>query len=145
MLCAETVLPMTKDDGHDHDRHCLLAILRAFEHETISAFRRDLLRLAIDLFDVRLQMFGAAVVSDREQATLLDLIETIEQTDPRGKLYVARGLELKRQIEDYLAREAGATLEAEPADPRLQRLHLSLRERATLMLERFSTPQALAA
>lgn len=121
------------------DRHRLLALLRAFAAEPIAGHRRDLLRLAIDLFDINQRLEAPHdAVQRTELEALFDLIEIVEMSDPRSRLFVTRGLELKAHLETYLRVRplalAGLTGDAEPA---LLARRERLRSRADLLLARF--------
>lgn len=122
----------------DHD--CLRALLEAFGSDGSAMRRRDLLRLAIDLFDTHTQIEDAVVrgAPKHARAELFDLIETIEMTDPGSKLYLARGLELRQRLEEHLdEEERGTTRHAPAADCDEELLHFRdvLRERAQHLLQ----------
>jgi hypothetical protein len=89
------------------DHECLRRLLRSFEAAASPMQRRDVLRLAIDLFDTHTQLEHALPgASDvRDLALLFDLIELIEMTDPASKLYIARGMEFKIRLEAHLNEE----------------------------------------
>ncbi|WP_043114949.1 hypothetical protein [Solimonas soli] len=127
------------------DRKRLLDLLQAFAVEPVAGHRRDLLRLAIDLFDIN-QHFETPVDAGQraELDALFDLIEIVEMSDPRSRLFVTRGLELKGHLERYLhARPLSLAAPPADAEPALLARCERLRERADLLLERFA-PATLA-
>lgn len=133
------------------DRCCLRRLLGQFASQVDAALRRDLLRLAIDLFDVYTQL--TAALPDARQADaqhpLFDLIETAEVTDPASRLYWVRGLELKQRLELYLDAEETRSRPSRPVwraiDPEVLHLRQVLLERAQAALARTGEVRQLAA
>src|SRR5579885_3328705 len=90
------------------DQASLRALLTRFELAGDPAERRDMMRLATDLFSVHAELQERLNLGGAQQRTLqaiIYLMEQLETTDPASKLYLARGLELKRLLEEYLAFE----------------------------------------
>jgi hypothetical protein len=122
----------------DHERMRLL--LSRFSGVRPVGERRDAMRLALDLFEVHTALEEQLYVDDVHRATygaLSGMMEQLEMTEPSGRLYLARGLELRQALEAYLAREEAAghcELGADAGDRQLLSLrHTLVREAQRLL------------
>lgn len=120
------------------DHRVLRELLYRFEQLDDYYARRDVMQLVVDLFEVHTAI-DALVRKDsrelaRECAAVYELMEQVESCDAKSQLHYARGLELSRAFEAYVANE-----ESEAAGPILMSLNAQpdhaplLRERARLM------------
>jgi hypothetical protein len=120
------------DLRRDHAR--VRSLLHRFAHLQSPADRRDAMRLALDLFEVHSELeeqLYATESSRAAYAAIADLMERVELTDPASRLYLARGMELKDALEEYIAAEE----ETEPLLVR-DRLHLATYNLNLLYLRR---------
>lgn len=109
------------DLRRDHER--VLGLLHRFAHLPSPIDRRDAMRLALDLFEVHCELEEQLYATDASRAAysaIASLMEQVELTDPNSRLYLARGMELKEALEEYIAAEE----ETEPLLLR-DRLHLA--------------------
>jgi hypothetical protein len=89
---------------HDHVRH----LLDAFITGATMIGRRDMMRLATDLFEVHSALeaeFFITEVGGRSYEAIMGMMEQLELTNPASQLYTARGIELKGVLEAYMAAE----------------------------------------
>lgn len=95
----------------DHEQVRLL--LQRFSDTRPVDQRRDAMRLALDLFEVHTALEEPLYREGVRRATytaIAGMMEQLEMTEPSGRLYLARGLELRQALESYLAREEDARL-----------------------------------
>ena len=126
------------------DHGSVRALLRRFELAETPHDRRDAMRLATDLFSVHSEIeerIASGYAQHRALQAILYLMEQLETTDPRSKLYFARGLELKQRLEDYIAVEeqtsatpSHGTLKSEKYNVDLLGLRSNLRDDALKLL-----------
>ncbi|HVT35587.1 MAG TPA: hypothetical protein VHE37_08385 [Nevskiaceae bacterium] len=126
------------------DHGSVRALLRRFELSESPDDRRDAMRLATDLFSVHSEIeerIASGYAQHRALQAIIHLMEQLETTDPRSKLYLARGMELKQRLEEYIAVEeqtaatpSSGSLKAEPYNVDLLGLRTNLRDNATRLL-----------
>jgi hypothetical protein len=91
------------------DYRLLCGLLERFELADDCYVRRDLMELVVDLFEVHVAI--RALVKQpshealREREAVYELMEQVEGTDARSRLHLARGIELGRALQAYVAGE----------------------------------------
>lgn len=122
------------------DHRALRSLLLRFECADDRYERRDLLQLAVDLFEVHTAIEAQARPQSfelrRECEAIRDLLEEVESADPESQVLFANGLELSRAYDAYLANEEAASASDVPATLQMTRdpgNRALLRERARLL------------
>lgn len=127
------------------DYRLLCGLLERFELSEDCYFRRDLMQLVVDLFEVhvaiREQVREPSPEALREREAVYELMEQVEGTDARSRLHRARGIELGRALQAYIAGEdmmapgnAMLRLPRSPQNRALLRDHAALAEAAQNLL-----------
>lgn len=92
-----------------HDHQTLRELLDRFEQLDDYSARRDVMQLVMDLFEVHSAIESLTRKDSnelvRECEAVYELMEQVEASDPKSQLHFARGLELSRAFEAYVANE----------------------------------------
>jgi hypothetical protein len=129
------------------DHALLRELLCRFENMDDCYARRDLIELAVDLFEVHSALeSGVRQQFERllcEYEALRELMEQVEHTDVRSQLNYARGVALCRAFDSYLSREEESIPRSAVLCPRRDAGSLALlheRERLIDYAERLLRP-----
>ena len=91
------------------DHRVLCELLYRFEQLDDYYARRDVMQLVVELFEVHTAIDSLVRKAShelvRECEAVYELMEQVESCDPRSQLHFARGLELSRAFEAYVANE----------------------------------------
>ena len=132
--------------GHDvtaqelrADHALLRELLCRFENMDDCYARRDLIEVAVDLFEVHSALeSGARQHSERllcEHEALRELMEQVEHTDARSHLHYIRGVALCRAFSGYLSREEESIPRSTVLCPRWDAGSLALLHERDLLID----------